>query len=231
MPTINFQEQDKLHVFTQQQREQIENSYVVVVGIGAVGCACVQQLIRTGIKNVLLIDGDVVAETNLPRQTLYGEDDVGKPKVYVARKRLLEVRKETHIEARKSMLLEENVEKLLANADLVMDCSDNFTARKIIEKHCSKNNIRWIHASATNTYGELLVYGITDNEVNYSSLIAGKIEQGGKQLGILCAASVMVGTLQATLGFRVLLGDTKDMEHTLFRLNAWSLAIERIQLR
>ncbi|MBI2663775.1 ThiF family adenylyltransferase [Candidatus Woesearchaeota archaeon] len=118
---------------------------VVVVGAGAIGTAVLQHL-SGSIREITVIDRDFVEEGNLSRQRLYTREDVGMPKAAAAKKHLQSIKKAVVAD------LDRNNADLL-NADLVLDCTDNFDARFLINDYCRKNNIPWIYAAVVRNTG------------------------------------------------------------------------------
>ncbi|MFH1247441.1 MAG: ThiF family adenylyltransferase [Candidatus Micrarchaeota archaeon] len=119
---------------------------VAVVGVGGTGCNVVLLLAQLGVKNVKLIDSDVVELCNLARQPLFNEKDIGRPKVKVAVEKLSSYgAKFTSVQ---QFLDASNVSKLLKDVDVVLDCTDNYEARKNINAFCMKNKTPWIYSGA-----------------------------------------------------------------------------------
>ncbi len=126
---------------------KLQNSAIAIVGIGGTGCNSALLLGQLGVKNVKLIDPDVVELFNLPRQPLFAESDVGKSKVKVAVEKLSSYSK-TKFAAVQELLVEKNSAKLLKGVDVVLDCTDNYAARKTINDYCMVKRIPWIYSAA-----------------------------------------------------------------------------------
>lgn len=128
--------------------KKLQNTRVAIVGLGGTGCNSVLLLAQLGVKNVKLIDPDVVELFNLPRQPLFTESDVGKSKVKVAVEKLAGY--SAKFTAVQELLEERNAAKLLSGADVVLDCTDNYVARKSINDYCFENKIKipWIYSAA-----------------------------------------------------------------------------------
>ncbi len=125
---------------------KLQNSSVAIVGIGGTGCNSALLLAQLGVKKVKLIDPDVVELFNLPRQPLFAEKDVGRSKVKVAVEKLADYG--TKFTACQELLDEKNASKLLKGVDVVLDCTDNYAARKAINGFCFKNKTPWIYSAA-----------------------------------------------------------------------------------
>ena len=105
---------------------------VMVVGLGGLGCPVVQYLAAAGVGNLILVDADRVSLSNLQRQILYTQKDVGELKVEVARDFVERQNAQIQVSVYTEMLSAENATDLLALADIVVDCTDNFAARYLI---------------------------------------------------------------------------------------------------
>ena len=111
--------------------EALQQKHIAVIGLGGLGCPIVQYLATSGLGNITLIDNDYVEDTNLQRQILYLSDDIGKKKVDVAHKRLSEINPNVNI-IKYDDRFTINSSPLIEPADLVIDATDNFKTRSII---------------------------------------------------------------------------------------------------
>ncbi|MDJ0765491.1 MAG: HesA/MoeB/ThiF family protein [Myxococcota bacterium] len=129
---------------TGQQR--IRKGRVALVGVGALGCAIADQLVRAGIGSIRLIDPDVPELSNIQRQCLIDESDVKKntPKVQAAADKLSRANSEVAIDPRETMLDDQNASDLLSGVDIVLDGTDNFETRYLINRTCVRAGIPWI---------------------------------------------------------------------------------------
>lgn len=221
--SIDFSCQDKTPELCAQARAILSSSKVVIVGIGALGTTACDILLRSGCEHLTLIDDDVVAGDNLPRQTLFGEADVGKKKVLVAQEKLLAINGQANIEVVAERLSEQNV-ALFSGADIILDCTDNIPSRLVIDEYCDKQGIAWVHAAAVGRVGEVMA--IVGGK-RYADLVSGKhSDDDCASVGIMTIASVMTATLQASIALRVLLGRQDEVVGKLFRLDAWKGSIE-----
>lgn len=120
------------------------NRKVVVVGVGAIGCQ-VAKLLSETVKNITVIDRDFVDADNLPRQKLYSSKDVGKPKAVAAKQYLPKI---------KAVVADLDYKNAgILDSDLVLDCTDNFETRFLINDYCKSKNIPWIYAAVIKDMG------------------------------------------------------------------------------
>ncbi len=136
----------------QQGVEKIRQARVAVVGVGALGCVAAELLVRAGVRKLVIIDRDVVDRSNMQHQVLYGEDDMRKMKAVVAREKLLKINSAVEIVAHAVDLDAENVH-LLEGVDCIVDGSDNFDTRFLVNDFSKKKNIPFVFASVAGGMG------------------------------------------------------------------------------
>jgi adenylyltransferase/sulfurtransferase len=136
-------------------QRRIRESSVVIVGCGALGTVEAEILARAGVGRLRLIDRDFVEASNLQRQFLYSEADAADalPKAVAAAKRLAQVNSEITVEPLVADLTPASAEELLEEADLIIDGTDNFEARFLINDYAVREDIPWIYAAAVGSYG------------------------------------------------------------------------------
>jgi len=119
----------------------------VLVGCGALGCTSANLLVRSGIKCLKIVDRDFIEESNLQRQSLFDEEDINKnlPKAVAAQKKLQKVNSQIQVEAIVVDLNPSNIGTVLENTDVVIDGTDNFETRFLINDYCVKHGIPWIY--------------------------------------------------------------------------------------
>jgi len=125
---------------------------VVIVGLGALGCVSADLLVRAGVGHVRLVDRDVVELANLQRQTLYSESDVERPKAEAAAERLRRVNSTVHIDAVPRDVHSGTVSDILAGARLIIDGTDNFETRFLLNEAALDLRIPFIYGGAIATY-------------------------------------------------------------------------------
>lgn len=136
-------------------QERLSKARVALVGCGADGTAIADRLVRSGIGHLTLIDRDYIELNNLQRQLLYDEDDLHSnlPKAIAAERKLRRINSQVEISGLVADFNAENAEEFLVGADLVMDGTDNFEARYIINDVCVKHDIPWVYCGVVASYG------------------------------------------------------------------------------
>jgi len=208
----------------EENQELLRKKTVAVVGIGALGSHSVDLLARTGV-NLVLIDFDEVDLSNLQRQSLFDESDVGRNKVEVAEERLKKVNSEIKIKVVNEKLSEENLDNLYS--DLILDCTDNLETRFLINKFCVENKIPWVHVAAIKYSG--VVFNFIPEKACFNCIYknVGEIERC-EDVGILNSVASLISSIQVSEAVKILLG--KDYETNLLRFNLENNSFDKIKV-
>mgnify|MGYP001594733519 CR=1 FL=1 len=134
-----------------EKHDLLRKKTVSIVGLGALGSVASELLTRAGIKKLILIDRDFLELSNLQRQSLFEEKDIGKSKAVVLKEKLNEINKDVDIISYFDNLDNENID--LINSDLILDCTDNLETRFLINEYSVKNKIPFIYGSAVGDSG------------------------------------------------------------------------------
>ncbi len=134
---MNFQDYNTL-LLGEEGVDILRQLRFMVVGLGGLGSFVAQELVRLGAKNLLLVDNDRVDRSNLNRQILYDQSDVGKSKAFVAAKKLKKISPDIKVEAFDTRLNKVNGSYLINRCDIVLDCTDNFETKRLLNKLCYK---------------------------------------------------------------------------------------------
>lgn len=131
------------------------NSKVAIVGVGGLASSSIIYLTSTGIGELTLIDDDVVSLNNLPRQVLFDYQDIGKSKVEAAKDKIKRLNPDVKVNVYKERLNVSNASKLLKGHDIVLDCTDNFDTKFLINDICLKLNIPFVTAGISDYQGQV----------------------------------------------------------------------------
>ncbi len=216
---------------------RLRSSSVAVVGVGGLGCPVALYLAAAGLGRLRLIDPDKVEISNLPRQILFGLDDAGRDKVQVAAERLGTFHPETQIEALAEAVTASNAQGLLSNANLVIDCTDRFAARQVINEACHRLRVPLVIGSALQWSGQLLVVDPRQRGSGcYACLFPTEDEQPAVvdaacgAYGVVSTAVGLVGLMQANEALKVLMGIPAPTGQ-LWQFEARSLGLETMRFR
>ena len=149
---------------------RLKAAKVLVVGAGGLGCPVLQYLAAAGIGHITIVDGDQVSLSNLQRQILFTEQDVGENKAEVASARLQEMNSTIEVNAVPNFFNLNNALALVESVDLVIDGTDNFQTRYLINDSCVIQKTPFIYASIHQFSGQLAVFNLADSETNTQPL-------------------------------------------------------------
>ncbi|WP_299496790.1 HesA/MoeB/ThiF family protein [uncultured Shewanella sp.] len=202
---------------------QLQHSHVIIVGVGGLGHLAAQYLAAAGVGRLTLIDGDKVEVSNLPRQLLFSDSDLGQYKARCAQVKLQRAYVDCDIEAIECYLDEEAVDlpsirSGLANADLVLDCTDNFTTRHLVNRLCVQSQTPLISASAAHFQGQLLQVDIVRSPSAgcYHCLFPSEMQvsQTCSTVGVLGPMVGVMASMQTLLAVNTLLGIEPSLERS-----------------
>ncbi|MEK6826344.1 MAG: HesA/MoeB/ThiF family protein [Nanoarchaeota archaeon] len=205
------------------QRE-IQKAKVAVVGLGALGSAAVSLLIRMGIKRFLLVDRDVVEESNLGSQQIYQEKDIGMPKIEAVENFLKEINNDIEIEAYFEHLDFENISKI--KADIVLDCTDNLDIRFLLNEYCVKNKIPLVYSAAIKDKG--CVFVVNNGPCLKCILKDAETSETCETVGIINTIANLIASIQVNEAIKVIIG--KDYEKNLLYVSLDDNKIEKIKV-
>jgi adenylyltransferase/sulfurtransferase len=199
---------------------------IAIVGCGATG-ACVSGLLaRAGVGRLLIIDRDYVESSNLQRQSLFDEADAAEslPKAVAAARKIAAFNSDVQVQAEVADLTPENIESLLTEADLILDATDNFETRYLINDFAVKHGKPWIYAAAVAAYA--VTMNIIPGETACLACMFPAPPEGTVETcdtaGILNSAVNLVGSIQATEAIKFLVGAKDKLRRTLLSFDVWS---------
>lgn len=186
-------------------QEALLNAHVCIVGVGGLGTAAATSLCASGIGNITLIDFDKVENTNLHRQTLFSEANVGENKAVAAKARLLSLNSECNITTVESPFSEAHQDCII-NADIVLDCTDNTDSRDLINTMCFRHNTPLVSGSAIRFEGQLFV-AIPGKSRCYGCLrtLFASPDLSCVEAGIFSPVVNIIGTYQAMLAMQIVM--------------------------
>lgn len=216
-------------------QEQLVASTVLVLGVGGLGCVAAQYLCTAGVGQLVLVDDDSVELSNLHRQVLHGESDIGRLKVDSARESLLSLNPAAAIETVAQRLDDAALLNKIANCHLVLDCSDNLDTRRQLNRLCHQAQVPLVSGAAIRFEGQVAVYPMTASAPCYEcfSHRFGAQELSCVESGVLAPLVGIVGSLQAMETIKLLSGagtvpvgklmlfDGAYSQWQTFQLDAW----------
>lgn len=213
-------------------QEAIWNSRVLILGMGGLGCAVAQYLTASGVGHLCLSDDDIVDATNLQRQVLHHEVNVGLEKVESAKYTLMAINSEIDISTINKRLTENELLALVENYDLVIDCSDNLAARNRFNRVCFQNKTPLVSGSAIRLEGQVSTFLYQDNQPCYHCLSQFISEQNltCSEAGILSPVVGLIGSIQATEALKVLTGVGETITGRLLLIDAATMSFNSFKI-
>jgi adenylyltransferase/sulfurtransferase len=206
-------------------QSKLAASRIAMVGCGATGSALASLLARAGVGTIRIIDRDYVEPSNLQRQSLFEEADAAEslPKAIAAARRIAAFNSEIVIEPRVADLTPANVEALLGQTELILDGTDNFETRYLINDFAVKNSLPWIYTAAVGSYGVTL--NVLPGQTACLACIFADPPQGTfetcETAGILNSAVGLAASIAATEALKLLVGAHDWLRRTLLSFDVW----------
>jgi len=145
-------------------QKKILSSKILIVGVGGLGCPAAENLARAGVGTIGLIDNDIVNLSNIHRQSLFNTKDIKKLKVRVAEKKLKEINPLTKIKIYKKKLCQSNIKDVIKNYDLIIDGSDNFKTKFLINDYCIKLKKKLVTGAISKFDGHIFTFDFKDKK-------------------------------------------------------------------
>jgi adenylyltransferase/sulfurtransferase len=214
---------------------RLQQSRVLLVGCGGLGTNIANILVRAGVGFIRIIDKDIVEISNLQRQSLYNEEDVREslPKAVAAYRTLKSVNSGIEVDVVAEELNAGNIDKYIDNIDIVMDGTDNFETRFLLNQICVKNKIPWIHGGVVATSGVVKSFLPGEGpclECIYPQLPDSKRLPTTKTAGILGTLTSMIGAVQSNEALKYLTGNQNRIMKGMLYIDLWNNTYEEIKI-
>lgn len=214
-----------------QGQQRLAEASVLIVGLGGLGSAVAPYLAGAGIGRLGLADPDTVSSSNLPRQTLYTEAQLGDPKTAAARERLAGLSSATRFDLYPEGLTAENARTLVAAYDLVVDCCDNYPTRFLLDDACTAAGRPWIYGSIGAFHGQVsLMNGHRGRR--YADLYPDRetlCRLPRATAGVLGPVPGVVGAIEASEAIKWIVGFGEPLDGRLLTVDLMTLQTEIIE--
>ncbi len=212
---------------------RLRESRVLLVGCGALGSAHAEMLARAGVGRLRLVDRDFVEESNLQRQTMFTERDACErlPKAIAAARRIAEINSDVNVEASVADFSHVNAERLVEGCDVVLDGTDNFTTRYLINEACVKQRRDWVYGAAVGSYGVTMT--IRPRVTPCLRCVFPEMPPAGSAptcdtAGVIMPIIAIVAAVQVTETLKLLTGRVDDLHGALMQFDVWRNEWRRI---
>lgn len=216
-------------------QERILASHAVVVGAGGLGSPAALYLASAGVGRITLVDGDTVDFTNLQRQILHTMERVGMAKVLSGKAALAAINPEVRVEPLDERLSGERLDSLIAGADIVLDCTDNFATRHAINRACFRHRKPLVSGAAIRFDGQLSVYDLRrEGSPCYHCLFPegeDAEEVRCSVMGVFAPLTGIVGTMQAAEALKLLAGIGESLSGRLLLIDSLEMQWRTVNFR
>ncbi len=219
-----YSRQELFSFIGKEGQQKLSNKHVLIIGAGALGSGNAEALVRAGVGKVTIVDRDYVEWSNLQRQQLYTEQDAQArlPKAVAAKRRLTMINSEVTIEAIIADVNVQELENLQHGVDLIIDATDNFDIRLIINDIAQKYCIPWIYGGCVGSYG--ISYTVLPKKTPCLHCLLESVPMGGATCdttGIISPAVQMVIAYQSAEALKVLVEDFEHIRKKLVTFDLW----------
>jgi len=238
---INFNDDQLLHYSRQimlphfgvEGQQLLQNAHVVIMGVGGLGSPAAMYLTASGIGTLTLIDFDTVDNSNLQRQIVHNTDNIGDSKVESAKKTLLALNPETTVHCINKQLTLDELESQFSGATCVIDATDNFVTRFLINRACVSLHIPLVSAAAIQYEGQISVFDLRKkNSACYACLYAegGEENTNCSDNGILAPVVGILGSMQALEAIKLICDIGEPLQNRLLIFDALALQWRTMKL-
>lgn len=228
---MNFERYSKqilLKEFGIAAQKKLLNAKVVVVGAGGLGCPALQYLTAAGVGTIGIVDFDLVEISNLQRQILFSVDDIGKSKAETAADKLKALNPEVKFQISNLKLQTSNALEIISQCDLVIDGSDNFSTRYLVNDACMLLDKPLVYGAVLRFEGQVGVFNLADRETNiktnYRDLFPQPPDASSvlscDEAGVLGVLAGIIGTMQAAEAIKIITGIGKPLCNKIITFNA-----------
>jgi adenylyltransferase/sulfurtransferase len=215
-------------------QEKFLASSALIVGAGGLGSPAAMYLAAAGVGTIMLADGDAVDLTNLQRQILHTTQSIGKPKAESGRNALARINPEVRVAPVQSRLEGEELDRLVAQSSVVLDCSDNFATRHAVNRACVRHRRPLVSGAAVRFDGQVSVFDLRDDlSACYHCLFPENAELEETRcavMGVFAPLTGIIGTVQAAEALKLLAGAGETLNGRLLILDALAMQWRTVRL-
>jgi len=213
-------------------QKKLQESKVLIIGMGGLGCPLLTYLASAGIYNIGIVDQDKVELSNLNRQILFNTADIGKYKVIQAKSKIIKIYKKIKIKTFNQKISVSNINKISKNYDIICDGTDNFNTRYIINDHCKKNKKILISAAISRFDGQLFKFNFKKGGPCFRCFMPEKPiqENNCETEGIFSPVAGILGSLQANEVLKTILGLKDDLDNNFLIFNSLKMTLRKIKI-
>lgn len=191
--------------FGEEGQMKLKSGKVLVIGAGGLGCPVIQYLVAAGVGEIGIVDGDKVSLSNLQRQILYAEDEIGQSKSGIAGSKMTKLNSLVNIQVFDQFLTDELADQLFPDYDVVVGCTDNYNSRYLIDRKSKQYHIPFVHGSIHEFEGQLCVFNYKGS-ISYQDLFGIQPAEPTAPVGVVGSIPGIVGSLMSMEVIKILTG-------------------------
>ena len=217
-------------------QKKILSSKILIVGIGGLGCPAAENLVRAGIGTIGLIDNDIVNLSNIHRQSLFDSKDIKKLKVSVAAKKLKKINPLTKVKTYKSRLDKNNIQKIIKNYELIIDGSDNFKTKFLINDYSMKYKKKLITGAISKFDGHIFTFDFKDKKTASLKNFYQEKEISDDILncefdGVIGTTASIVGATQANEALKMIMEIGQNLKNQILIIDLLNLNFRKVKFK
>ena len=217
-------------------QEKILSAHILIVGVGGLGCPAAENLVRSGIGNIGLIDDDIVGLSNIHRQSLFDTKDVNKSKVIVAKKKLKAINPNTKIKTYKKRLNNKNIKEIMKDYDLIIDGSDNFETKFLLNDICLKYKKKLITGAISKFDGHIFTFNFKDKKTASLRNFYQEEEISDDILncefeGVLGTTATIIGAIQANEAIKMITEIGQNLKNEILIIDLLNLNFRKVKFK
>ena len=217
-------------------QKKILSSKILIVGVGGLGCPAAENLVRAGIGTIGLIDNDIINLSNIHRQSLFTSKDIKKSKVSVAAKKLKEINPSTKIKTYKSRLNRNNIKNIIKNYEIIIDGSDNFKTKFLINDYCMKLKKKLVTGAISKFDGHVFTFNFNDRKTASLKNFYQESEISDNNLncefeGVLGTTASIVGSTQANEALKMIMEIGQNLKNQILIIDLLNLNFRKVKFK
>ncbi len=227
-----YARQIRLNKIGEAGQQKLLDSTVLIIGMGGLGSPAAMYLAAAGIGRLIVSDFDQVEDSNLQRQIIHRTQDIGELKAISAKRTIAELNPDCVVQALDWQLDDDELDSYIQQADIVLDCTDNFPTRFAINRACVKQSTPLVSGAAIRMEGQITSYIPGSGGPCYQCLYKPDFEstETCDMEGVLSPVVGVIGTMQALQAILVLIGETENINGKLLLFDALSMEWQKVSI-
>jgi len=217
-------------------QKKVISSKILIIGVGGLGCPAAENLTRAGIGTIGLVDNDVVNLSNIHRQSLFNSKDIKKSKVSVAAKKLKDINPHIKIKKYNIRLNEKNIKNIVQDYDLIVDGSDNFKTKFLVNDYCLKFKKKLVTGAISKFDGHVFTFNFRDKKTASLKSFYQKDEISDDILncefeGVLGTTASIIGAIQANEALKMIIEIGKNLKNQILIIDLLNLSFRKVKFK